>query len=162
MHDINVRLWSFIDVHYHKAPHASLLGRSPAGVYETAERPTDRFDERKLREALTVRVRRRVRRDTTLPLEGADWELDQGFLAGRMVSVARCLVDMNEAPWVEHEGKILPLHPVDPVKNARLKRPPRGGKGYASTPAQSVPFDPPSALLAQALGRNPSQQGGDR
>jgi hypothetical protein len=51
-----------------------------------------RKGQRKLREALTVRVRRRVRRDTTLPLEGVDWELDQGFLAGRLVMVARCLV----------------------------------------------------------------------
>jgi hypothetical protein len=161
LHDINVRLWAFLDEHYHKAPHASLIGRSPARVYETAERPTDRFDERKLREALTVRVRRRVRRDTTLPLEGTDWELDQGFLAGRMVMVARCLVDINEAPWVEHEGKVLPLHPVDPAKNAHRKRPPRGG-GHASTASRPVPFDPPSVLLDRAVGRNPSPQGGDR
>lgn len=161
LHDINVRLWAFLDEHYHKAPHASLLGRSPARVYEAAERPTDRFDERKLREALTVRVRRRVRRDTTLPLEGVDWELDQGFLAGRLVMVARCLVDMNEAPWVEHEGKALPLHPVDPVKNAQRKRPNRGG-GHATTASRPVPFDPPSVLLDRAVGRNPSSQGGDR
>ncbi len=161
LHDINVRLWAFLDEHYHKAPHASLLGRSPARVYEAAERPTDRFDERKLREALTVRVRRRVRRDTTLPLEGTDWELDQGFLAGRLVMVARCLVDMSEAPWVEHEGKALPLHPVDPGKNAQRKRPNRGG-GHATKASRPVPFDPPSVLLDRAVGRNPSPQGGDR
>jgi hypothetical protein len=161
LHDINVRLWAFLDEHYHKAAHASLLGRSPARVYETAERPTDRFDERKLREALTVRVRRRVRRDTTLPLEGSDWELDQGFLAGHLVTVARCLVDMNEAPWVEHEGKTLPLHPVDPAKNAHRKRPSRGG-GHATCASHPVPFDPPSVLLDRAVGRTPSQQGGDR
>jgi putative transposase len=162
LHDINVRLWAFLDEHYHKAPHASLLGRSPASVYQSAERPVDRFDEHKLREALTVRVRRRVRRDTTLPLEGSDWELDQGFLAGRMVMVARCLVDMNEAPWVEHEGKKLPLHLVDPTKNARLPRPARGGRGYASSPSQPVPFDPPTTLLDRAVGRKPSPQGENR
>jgi putative transposase len=162
LHDINVRLWAFLDQHYHKAPHASLLGRSPASVYQSAERPADRFDEHKLREALTVRVRRRVRRDTTLPLEGSDWELDQGFLAGRMVMVARCLVDMNEAPWVEHEGKKLLLHPVDPTKNARRPRPARGGRGYASSPSQPVPFDPPTALLDRAVGRKPSPQGENR
>jgi hypothetical protein len=68
LHDINVRLWAFLDEHYHKALHASQLGRSPARVYETAGDPTDRFNERKLREALTVRVRRRVRRDSTLSM----------------------------------------------------------------------------------------------
>jgi hypothetical protein len=36
-----------------------------------------------MREALTVRERRRVRRDTTVSIGGTDWELDQGFLAGR-------------------------------------------------------------------------------
>jgi putative transposase len=156
LHDINVRLWAFIDEHYHKAPHASLLGRSPARVYETADRPCDQFDERKLRDALTVRVRRRVRRDTTLPLEGKDWELDQGFLAGRMVTVVRCLVDMNEAPWVEHDGKIFPLHPVDPAKNARRPRPERGGHPSVSRP---VTFDPPSVLLDHAVGRKSSPAG---
>jgi putative transposase len=159
LHDINVRLWAFLDEHYHKAAHASLMGRSPAAVYETAERPADRFDEHKLRLALTVRVRRRVRRDSTLPLDGADWELDQGFLAGRLVTVARCLVDTTEPPWIEHEGKQLVLHPVDPTKNARRKRPPRGGP--RSTPPRApaaVTFDPPKVLLDTAVGRNPSSE----
>jgi hypothetical protein len=157
LHDVNVRLWAFLDEHYHKAPHASLLGRSPARLYETAERPVDRFDERKLRDALTVRVRRRVRRDSTLPLDGSDWELDQGFLAGRLVNVARCLVDINEPPWIEHEGKTLLLHPVDPLKNARRKRPPRGG-AHAVPPEKPVSFDPPKILLDKAVGRNPLSQ----
>jgi putative transposase len=161
LHDINVRLWAFLDEHYHKAPHASLLGRSPARVYETAERPTDRFDERKLREALTVRVRRRVRRDTTLPLEGTDWELDQGFLAGR----------------IGHGGPLPRRHERSSVGRARGKgaasssrrpcqeRPPKTSsawRGHASTASRPVPFDPPSVLLDRAVGRNPSQQGGDR
>jgi hypothetical protein len=135
------------------------MGRSPAAVYDTAERPVDRFDEHKLRLALTVRVRRRVRRDSTLPLDGADWELDQGFLAGRLVTVARCLVDTTEPPWIEHEGKPLVLHPVDPTKNARRKRPPRGGP--SSTPPRApvaVTFDPRKVLLDTAVGRNPNAE----
>ena len=158
LHDVNVRLWAFLDEHYHKAPHASLLGRSPARVYDTAERPVDSFDERKLRDALTVRVRRRVRRDSTLPLDGDDWELDQGFLAGRLVTVARCLVDMNEPPWIEHEDKRLLLRPVDPIKNARRRRSPRGGAHTSSSSAHHVSFDPPTALLDKAVGRIPPAQ----
>jgi hypothetical protein len=158
LHDVNVRLWAFLDEHYHKAAHASLLGRSPARVYDTAERPVDAFDERKLRDALTVRVRRRVRRDSTLPLDGDDWELDQGFLAGRLVTVARCLVDMNEPPWIEYEAKRLLLRPVDPIKNARRKRPPRGGPHSSSPPDHPVAFDPPTVLLDKAVGRTPSTQ----
>ncbi|HEY8926476.1 MAG TPA: DDE-type integrase/transposase/recombinase [Polyangia bacterium] len=159
LHDINVRLWAFLDEHYHKAAHASLMGRSPARVYESVERPVDSFDERKLRVALTVRVRRRVRRDSTLPLDGDDWELDQGFLAGRLVTVARCLVDMTEPPWIEHEGKQLHLHLVDPAKNAHRKRPPRGGPLSERPPARpGVSFDPPKVLLDAAVGRTPSAE----
>lgn len=159
LHDINVRLWAFLDEHYHKVPHASLMGRSPGVVYETAERAPDRFDEKMLRHALTVRVRRRVRRDSTLPMDGSDWELDQGFLAGRLVTVARCLVDGNEAPWIEHEGKTLTLRPVNPVGNAHRKRPPRRAPPAASaTKNNIVRFDPPTVLLDQAVGRKPNPE----
>jgi transposase InsO family protein len=156
LHDINVRLWAFLDEHYHKAAHSSLLGRSPATVYQSAERRVDDFDEQKLRGALTVRVRRRVRRDSTLPLDGADWELDQGFLAGRLVTVARCLVDLQEPPWIEHEGKLLLLHPVDPTSNARRKRPPRRPRSPSAAVTTPVDFDPTTVLLQKAVGRKPS------
>lgn len=158
LHDVGVRLWAFLDQHYHRAPHASLLGRSPAVVYAEAERPPDDLDEQKLRAALTVRVRRRVRRDSTVPLDGGDFELDQGFLAGRLVTVARCLVDLSEPPWIEHEGKRLLLHPVDPVRNAHRRR----AVLVERTTRSPVPFDPARALLDRASGRgrcNKKEQG---
>jgi transposase InsO family protein len=151
LHDLSVRLWAFLDQHYHRAPHAALLGRSPETVYRDAERRLDELDEQKLRAALTVRVRRRVRRDSTLSLDGADYELDQGFLAGRLVTVARCLVDPGDPPWIEHEGKHLSLHPVDPVRNAHRRR----TVLVDPSPEPTVPFDPPRALLDRAVGRRP-------
>ena len=86
-----------------------------------------------------------MRRDTTVSVEGQDWELDQGFLAGRVVTVARCLLDLATPPWVEHEGKRLLLHPVDVARNARRGRGPRNPDDHREP--QSVPFDPPKALL---------------
>jgi len=151
LHDVNVRLWAFLDQHYHVAAHASLLGRSPAKVHEAAVRPADPVDETMLRNALTVRVRRRVRRDSTLPLDGADWETDQGFLAGRLITVARCLVESSEPPWIEHEGERLLLRIVDPVRNARRKR--VAVRVPANAPTTAVVFDPPKALLDRAAGR---------
>lgn len=107
LHDVNVRLWAFLDQHYHQAPHAGLLGRAPAATWNSANHPVDALDEAKLRAALTVHERRRVRRDTTLSIDGVVWELDQGYLAGRIVTVGRCLTDVDVPPWVEHEGKRL-------------------------------------------------------
>jgi putative transposase len=90
-------------------------------------------------------------------VDGTPWQLDQGFLAGRVVTVARSLVHPAEAPWVEHNGKRLPLFPIDPVANARRPRPPRGpdDRRAGAPGGTAVPFDPPGALLDRAAGRKP-------
>lgn len=152
LHDVSVRLWAWLDQHYHVAPHAGLFGRTPKDVWADAGGAARPVDEPALRDALTVRERRRVRRDCTVSVDGQDWEIDQGFLAGRLVTVGRCLLDLAESPWVEHEGKRLALHPVDPVANARRRRPLRRDR---PVPSASVPFDPAGALLDRAAGRKP-------
>jgi transposase InsO family protein len=151
LHDVNVRLWSFVDQHYHRAPHAGLMGRSPASVWNTAlrDRGPDDLDETRLRDALTVRKRRRLRGDGTLAVRGQTFELSEGRVTGSVVTVAHCPLDVPLAPWVEHQGKVLALRSVDAVKNSRRKRP------EPETPAQSVSFDPARALLDKASGRTP-------
>jgi transposase InsO family protein len=155
LHDLNVRLWAFIDEHYHRAPHAGLMGKSPASVYEDTPRPIDTFDEAMLRKAMTVQMRRRVRRDSTLPMDGTDWQTDLHFLAGRVVTVSRCLVDSSEPPWIEYEGKPHRLHPVDAKANAHKPR-----TKTALPVSSGVKFDPPKALLNQTLGKpqNPDEE----
>lgn len=157
LHDVEVRLYAFLDQHYHVAPHASLIGRAPGAIYAESKRAPDDLDEQKLRDALTVRERRRVRADTTVSVNGQDWEIDQGYLAGRVVTVGRSLLD--GAPWVEHEGQCLPLHPVDPKANAHRKRPPRrsGAQGEAKP---VTPFDPAGALLDRATRRRHDEEDG--
>lgn len=145
-HDVNLRLRAFLDQHYHRTPHGALVGKSPAQVYAAAQRAPDALTEAKIRTALTMRDPRRVRRDSTLSIAGTDYEIDQSYLCGRVVTVVRCLVDGGDPPYVEHEGQCLILHPVDPIKNARRKRqpiptPPTSGS------VGSLPFDPPGALL---------------
>jgi putative transposase len=34
LHDVNVRLCAFVDSHYHRAPHAGLMGQTPLSAYE--------------------------------------------------------------------------------------------------------------------------------
>jgi putative transposase len=155
LHDVEVRLYAFLDQHYHTAPHASLLGRAPGAVYAESKRAPDDLDEQKLKDALTVRERRRVRADTTVSVDGQDWELDQGYLAGRVVTVGRSLLDGQ--PWVEHEGQRLPLHPVDAKANAHRQRPPRRPGAQEVKPV--TPFDPAGALLDRATGRRRDEEG---
>src|SRR6266568_5221096 len=91
------------------------------------------------------------RRDTTFSIEGDIFELEQGFLAGRLVTVAYCALDVPLAPWVELEGKRYAAHPVDPERNAHRARPPR--RDSPPPPTVHVAFDPPKALLDEACGR---------
>ncbi len=142
--DVNARLAAFL-ASYHRRPHASLMGRSPDVVFAEGDsaRRADRITEEMLRDALTVREKRRVRRDTTVSVDGVDWELDQGFLAGRVVTVARSYAEPGAPPWVEHEGKRWTLHRVDPIANAKRLRAPR--RPDAAEPRPGVDFAPAAA-----------------
>ncbi len=157
LHDLNVRLLAFVDQHYHLAPHGALFGQCPLQVYsDILDRNPDSLLEDDLRRALTVRERRRIRRDSTLSVDGNDYELDDFFLTGKVVTVVRCLLDHGTKkappPYVEYEGKRLELHPVNPVLNAKRNR-----KQLALPSTQgavgNLAFDPPGALLDRAVGR---------
>ena len=149
LHDLNVRLYAFLDEHYHRAPHGGLMGKAPGDVFVAGGAEADAVDEQKLVDAMTVRERRRVRRDNTVAIDGADWETGLHFLAGRIVTVARSLAEPDAAPWIEHEEKRFLLAPVDAVRNARrTRKPPTDAPARARTP-----FDPPRALLDRSLGR---------
>jgi putative transposase len=148
LHDLNVRLLAWVDEHYHAAPHAGLLGKAPAIAYEDGAAEQVPLDDARLRDALTVHARRRVRRDNTVSVDGVDWQTDLGFLAGRVVTVARSLAEPQAPPWIEHERRPYPLQPLDPVANSRRRRPVVHRAGERTTD-----FDPPTDLVDAALGR---------
>jgi transposase InsO family protein len=146
LHDVQARLLAFLDEHYHRAPHGGLFGKTPTDAWASAA--TRPIDEPTLAAALTTTVRRRVRKDGTLDVRGATWQLDESFLAGAVVTVG---VDMTgaTAPFVEYDGRRYVLRPVDPVAAGKRKRKP------PSPPPPTVPFDPAGALLDRVAGRPP-------
>ena len=150
LHDVQARLLAFLDRHYLPLPHSSLFGRCPADVYCTERICTDPVPDDDLRDALTVRATRRVRKDGTVPVGGVDWEIEDGYLAGRKVIIARSLFEPDAAPWIEHEDKRLRLRSLDPVANGL--RPKRGAK-RARRGIDAIPFDPATAALDAYLGR---------
>ena len=151
LHDVQVRLLAFLAKHYHVAPHASLMGKSPSEVYEIAPRYDVPVEEAQLAEALTVRGRRRVRRDGTLEVGGVTFETRTGFLAGRVVVVGRSLLDPTTDPWIEHEGQRYLVGRVDPEHNARRKA--NGPAAKRATRGLDVPFDPAGVLVDALVGR---------
>jgi putative transposase len=151
--EVQARLDGFLESHYHVAAHGGLLGRCPKAVWQDGmgAREPDTLTEQQLARALTVHERRRVRKDSTLSIRGKDYEVEQGFFAGRLVTIVYSLLDGSEAaPSVEHEGKLLKLFPVDPVRNAKRKRLVRPDLG------NKTDFDPSRALLAK--GRRSNQE----
>jgi len=154
--DVQARLWAFLDRHYHQAPHAGLMGKSPGSIYAIRPAPM-RVDEAALREAMTERKRRQVSRDNVISIKGKLFELEPGYLAGKKVLVAQCFVLPEQPPWVEHEGKRFALHQLDPVKNARRKRTVLKAPSTSSS-GPPVDFQPARALLAAGALR---QEGGD-
>jgi len=155
LHDVQVRLLAFLAKHYHVSPHASLMGRSPAEVYETARRSDIPVDETRLAAALTVHGRRRVRRDGTLEIGGETFETRTGFLAGRVVTVGRTLLDPTSDPWIEHEGQRYVVGRVNAEENARRKK--HGPSLKSAARGIDVPFDPAGALVEALVGRRANE-----
>jgi len=149
LHEVQARLLAFLDEHYHKAPHGGLLGKTPAEVWAGAR--TRLVDEAELSAALTVQTRRRARKDGTLDIAGVTWQLDQGFLAGCLVTIA---VDTTGTapPVVEHDGRRYVLHPVDAVAAGKTRRPRPAATSDQTT---TVSFDPAGVMLDQLAGRPP-------
>lgn len=147
LHAVNVRLLAFLDQHYHHGAHAGLMGRTPATVWREGAPSLRLLDPAALRDAFTTRATRRLRRDSTLDIDGVPYEVTQAFLAGKRVTVARTLIDEG-ASWVEHDGQRFDLLPVDVKRNNDRRRDPH------PTPPPTVPFDPASSRLDTALSRN--------
>jgi transposase InsO family protein len=148
--ELNRRLRAFVE-RYHRTPHAGLMGRTPASAYRAHQRVDD-LDEAKLNQALRVRETRRVSNDNLVHIDGVAWQLDQGFLAGKKVTIVRSLLTPNVAPAVELEGKLLPLHPVDPVHNAKSKRPALHAPEPQKPARPGVAFNPVGTLLKGKKG----------
>ena len=81
---------------------------------------------------------------------GVDWEVEDGYLAGRKVTIARTLFEPDQAPWIEHEDRTFRLRRLDPVANGL--RPKRGAK-RARRGIDAIDFDPATAALDAHLGR---------
>lgn len=151
---MQVRLLAFLAKHYHVASHASLMGRCPSEVYETAPCSDEGIDDATLGAALTVHGKRRVRRDGTLEIGGVTFETRTGFLAGRVVVVGRSLLDVTSDPWIEHEGARYLVGRVNAEENARRKK--DGPSPNRSRRGIDVSFDPAGALLDAHVGREPA------
>jgi hypothetical protein len=99
-----------------------------------------------------------VRKDSTVSIDGALYEVDAAWLAGKRVTLVRSYLGPDE-PAVLFEGRRFPLHLADPAKNARRRR--RAPKKREVT-APSVHFRPADVALDDMLGTDTARKDRDR
>jgi transposase InsO family protein len=139
--DVEHKLRAWLVRYYQCEPHAGLLGGAPSARFAEGEKVP--ITEAQLRTALTVRTRRRVRRDTTVSIGGTVYEVPLGYLAGQIVTIATSLFD-GKQPVIELDDKRIPLCVVDSVGNGKKGRPLR--RPAPERPKAPVDFDPGRTL----------------
>ena len=149
IHDLHARTLAYLSERYQVSPHAGICGDTPTRKW--AHRILRPVTESDLDTAMTFRVSRRVRTDSTVSVAGKDWEMPYAHLNGKKVDVVRTLADRRRAPWVENNDQRYELKLVDAVANGKSKRKPIPSSKKKSI--DSVPFDPPGALLNKLMGR---------
>jgi hypothetical protein len=138
--ELQARLDRFLAQHYQSDPHESLFGDTPGLVWEA--RRTHVTSDTALADALTVEKIRHVTKDGVVSIDGALFEVRQGFLAGHRVKVRSCLIaGLAPVAEVEHEKHRYQLKPLDRAANATARRPPRRVPA-----ARTVTFDPTATI----------------
>lgn len=117
---LELRLRHYTDKVYAHRPHESLGGDTPWQRFHQDPKPL-RFpdDEHSLRNKFEVSVERRVTSDHVVSLDSVSYEMPRGY-AGRKVTLRRRLLDGSIG--FLHDGKLIDLHTVDLVGNARAQR----------------------------------------
>jgi transposase InsO family protein len=160
LHDVLVRLLAWRD-QYHRTPHSSLMGRTPEQVWregtqnlEYQRRPA--VSEQQLADAYRLRDARRIRKDSTLSIDGATFEVDALWLAGKKVMLERSYLAPDET-CVIFEGKRYPVFPVDAERNAhrQRRRPPDKQPTVSADPP---PPNPADVALDHMLNRKPQKE----
>lgn len=156
---LTLRLRHYLE-RYNDTPHETLGGDTPRQRWEQ-ERPL-RFpaDAADLYRRFVVRASRKVSADHVLQLQGRLWEVPRG-LGNSWVEVARHVLDGRL--WVQHEGRLVELAPLDAQRNASERRAhaqpqrPAAGEGVPTTAAQRA-FDQDLRPLVDAQGGFPDPQ----
>lgn len=132
---------------YNHLPHESLDGDTPQQRFASSPRPLrPAASDAWLINAFTLPLERRVSADHIVTVDGTLYELPRGY-GGSRVTLYRRLLELTPhgpALDLEHDGRLVRLHPVDKHFNATSGRAPRGSASSDET--QAVPAKSASTL----------------
>jgi transposase InsO family protein len=119
--ELNLRIWSYVEMEYHHRPHASLSGKTPMEVWESdAEDIRWVSDHSRLEEAFFGEVQRLVRNDSTVQWRNVFYEVPP-YLRRSKVRLRYSLLDTGRVSLLDKNVEI-PLRAVNPVANAHRRR----------------------------------------
>ena len=120
---LELRLRHWLREIYNHTPHESLDLKTPWQRFSADPRPL-RFPESlaTLRERFVVALQRKVSNDHVVSFDGVDFETPRG-LAGTWVTLYHQVLDGTiSVLHPDRSGRIVRLHPVDVVANAKARR----------------------------------------
>ena len=117
---LTLRLRHWLRVIYNRSPHKFLDGATPQERFLADDR-TLRLPESEeyLSSRFFVTEDRKVTKDSTVPLEGVDYETPPGHADTRVTLYRHVL---EGTVHLLHEGRLVRLHPVDLAENAKQRR----------------------------------------
>jgi putative transposase len=154
--EFNLRLWTWVEMEYHRQTHSSLSGRTPLDVWESeAEQIRWVDDPNQLEQNFYAQVERLARNDSTVQWRGVFYEVPP-YLRRQRVRLRYALLDPTHVSVLDGETEI-PLRPVQPVENANRSR---VGVTRGAEPTPKTGLNAAELILARAAGKDP-QGGGD-
>jgi transposase InsO family protein len=117
---LELRLQHYLREVYNHQPHESLGGQSPAERFWADDKPL-RFpdNDAALHRCFNVHLERRVSADHVVSVDSVLYEMPRGHAGARVVLERNVLDDRLRFC---HQGRMIELAPLDPVKNARARR----------------------------------------
>lgn len=124
---------------YNHTPHESLALKTPQQCWDADDRalvlPASTAE---LRGHFVIHEGRTVSADNVLSVMSVDYEVPRGH-AGQKLVVQRHVLDGTVS--IQHDGRLVQLHPVDRVANATAGR----ARGRNTTEQEPTPILPPTA-----------------
>ena len=137
------------DLHedYNRSHHESLRKRhgdacTPYDAWHGSDRALSPVEsDQRLIKAFTIALEkpRRVSNDHVISVDGVDYEVPRGYAKKKLIVFRRVLesTDDTDALYIDHEGKLLRVHPVDLEHNAQS---PRAQEQAAESAQQELPL----------------------
>lgn len=118
---LNAAFAHYVEHVYHQRSHAALAGKAPMERFLQDQELLRPVSQQQVATAFLHEVKRSVRKDGTISIDGRVFEVPQCFV-GQQVDVLFDLADPDNVRLRQNDGTLVPIAPVRPVDNSQIPR----------------------------------------